>query len=129
MANKNSRQSPPLQDEVLNQMRIGIENPLDPDISEPELSPFLVAGDHRSDNFLKLFHRVEVEVVEEWADVKSCKMGGLGFSVEEPEVTSNFCVFLQLMNGKVCEKPIIRYTTMILEQLKATKTSQCKLTK
>ena len=56
MANRNSPQSPPLQDQVPNQMRIGIEIPLDPDIPEPELTPSSVAGDDGSDNFLGLFY-------------------------------------------------------------------------
>ena len=39
MANRMSAQSPSMQDQVPNQMRIGIEIPLDPDMPELELSP------------------------------------------------------------------------------------------
>ena len=55
MANKNSPQSPPLQDQVPNQMRIGIEIPPYTDMPEPELTPSPVAGDDGSDNFWGLF--------------------------------------------------------------------------
>ena len=55
MANRNSPQSPLLHDQVPNQMKIGTEIPLDPDISDPELSPSPIAADHGSDNFLGLF--------------------------------------------------------------------------
>ena len=90
MANRNSPQSPLLQDQVPNQMRIGIETPLDADMPEPELIPSPVAGDHGSDNFLEFFYRVDVEAPEEWAVITNFMMGGLAFSVEEPETTSNF---------------------------------------
>ena len=45
MANRNSPQYPPLQDQVPNQMRFGIEIPLDPDMPEPELTPSPVTGE------------------------------------------------------------------------------------
>ena len=50
MANRNSPESSPLQDQVTNQMRIGIAIPLDAVM--PELIPSPVAGDDGSDNFL-----------------------------------------------------------------------------
>ena len=53
MANRNSPQSSPLQDQVPNQMSIEIL--LDPDMPEPELTPSTVAGDDGSDDFLGLF--------------------------------------------------------------------------
>ena len=128
MANRNSPQSPPLQDQVPNQMRMGIEILLDPDMPEPELTPSPVAGDHGSDNFSGLFYRVDVEALEEWANVTNFMMGGLGFSVEEPEITSNFCDFIRNMYGKNWARRILRYITMIMEQLKALITGFCKLT-
>ena len=69
MANRNSPQSPPLPDQVPNQMRIRIEIPLDPDMPEPELTHSLVPGDDGSNNFLGLFYRVDIEALEKWAKV------------------------------------------------------------
>ena len=71
-------------------MRIGIYIPLDPYMPEPELTPSPVAGDHGSEKFMGFFYRVDVEALEEWVDVTNIMMGGLGSSVEEPEITSNF---------------------------------------
>ena len=56
--------------------------PLDPDMPEPELTRSPVAGDHGSDNFLGLFYRVDVEALEEWANVTNFMMGGLGFQLK-----------------------------------------------
>ena len=64
MVKRNSPQLPPLQDQLPNQMSIGIEI-LDPDMPEPGFTPSSVAGDDGSDNFLRLFHRVDVETLEE----------------------------------------------------------------
>ena len=55
MANINSPQSPSLQGQFQNQMKIGIEIPLDHDMPEPELTPSPVAGDDGSDNFWDFF--------------------------------------------------------------------------
>ena len=55
-------------------------------------------------------------------------MGGLGFSVEEPKITTNFRDFLLIMYGNNWEKRILRYTTMVIEQIKALITGFCKLT-
>ena len=99
MANRNTPQSPPLQDQVPNQMTIGIEILLDPDMPEPVLTRSPVAGDDGSDNFLGLFYQVDAEAVEEWAHVTNFMMGGLGFSVEEPEITTYFCDFLPILYG------------------------------
>ena len=60
-------------------MRIGIEIPLDPDMPDSELTRSAVAEDHGSDNFLGLFYRVDVEALEEWANVTNFMMGRLGF--------------------------------------------------
>ena len=109
-------------------MRIGIEFRLDPDMPEPELTPSPVAGDHGSDNFLGLFYRVDVKALEEWANVTNFLMGGLGFKVEEPEITSNFRDFLLIMYRKYWEKRIFRCTTRIIGHLEAVMTGFCKLT-
>ena len=55
-------------------------------------------------------------------------IGGLGFSVEEPEKTSNIRDFLLTMCGFDQEKRYLRYTIMIIEQLKALKPGFCNLT-
>ena len=83
MANANSPQSPVLQVQVPNQMRIGIENPVDREMPEPEPTPSAVAGEDVSENFLGFFYRVNLEAPEEWANVTNFTMGGLGFSAEE----------------------------------------------
>ena len=116
MENHNSSQSPPIQGQVPNQMRIGIEILPDPDMPEPELSPSQVVGDPSSDTFLGLFYRVDVEALQEWAKVKNFMIGGLGFSVEKPECTSNFRDFFQILKGMNWEKRNFRYTTMMKEQ-------------
>ena len=51
MTNRNSPQSSPLQDQVPNRTRIGIEILVDPGMPEPELIPSLVAGDVGSHKF------------------------------------------------------------------------------
>ena len=85
---------------------------------EPELSPSSVAGDPGSDNFWGFFYRVDVEALEEWANVTKFTIGGLGSSVKEPEITSNFRDFLLIMHGNNWGKGILRHTSMIKEQLK-----------
>ena len=74
------------------------------------------------------FYRVQVETLKEWANATNFMTGGLRFSVEEPEITTNFRYFLLIMYGKIWEKRIFRYITMVIEQLKALITSFCKLT-
>ena len=95
MANRNSPQFPSLQDQVPNQMRIGIEIPFDADMPEPELTPSPVTGDDGSDNLLGLLCRVDVEALEEWAKVTIFMMAG--FYVEEPDITTNFLDSLLIM--------------------------------
>ena len=53
MAIRKLPQSPPLQDQVLNQMKFGIENPLGADIPEPVVTS--LAGYDGSENFLRAF--------------------------------------------------------------------------
>ena len=128
MAKRSSPQSPPLQDQVPTQMRIGIKIPLDSDMPKPKLTPSPVAGDNGSGNFLGLFYRVNVEVLEEWTNLTIFMMDSFGFSVEEPEITRNFRDFLLIMYGNNWKKQILRYTTMVIEQLKALITGFCNLT-
>ena len=66
----NSPQSPPLNEQVPQQMRIGIEILLNLDMPEPELSAFPVAGDPRWDNCLGLFYRVDVDALKTRAKKK-----------------------------------------------------------
>ena len=101
MANRKSPQSPPLQDQVPNQKRIGIEILLDPDVPELLLALCPVAGDDGSDNFLELFYGEDVEAVEEWAKVTKFMMGGLRFAVEESETAIIFRDFLLIMLGTI----------------------------
>ena len=92
MANRNSPQSPPLQDQVPNQMRIAIEIPLDPDMPELELTPSPVAGDDGSDNFLGPFNCVDVKALEEWAKVTNFMMGVLVSQLKSPELPQTFMI-------------------------------------
>ena len=93
MANRNSPQSPPLQDQVPNQLRIGIEIPLDPDMLEPELIPSPVAGDDGSNKFLGIFYRVDVEALEEWAKVKILWWAVLISSLKSHKLLQIFEIF------------------------------------
>ena len=97
-------------------------------MQEPELIPSPVAGDDGSENYCGLFYRVDVEVLEEWANVTNFMIGVLGFSVEEPENTTIFRDFLLIMYGNNWEKRILRHTTLAIKQLKVLITGFCKLT-
>ena len=97
-------------------------------MQEPELTPYPVAGDDGSDNFFGLFYPVDEKALEEWAKVTNFMMGGLGFSVEEPDITTNFRGFLLIMYGNNWEKRILCCTTMVIEQLKSLIPGFCKLT-
>ena len=128
MANRNSPQSPPLQNQVPNQMRIGIETTVDPDMPEHELTLSPVAGDHESDNFWALFTDWTWRFLKSGLTnymmgsiVTNYMMGGLGLSVEEPEKTSKFHEIPLIIYRKNFEKQFLRYTTMITKQLKALK--------
>ena len=109
-------------------MGIGIEILLDPSMPEPELTPSPVAGDDGSDKFLGIFYRVDTEALEEWVEEINFTMGGLGSSVEELQITTTFRTFLLIMYVNNWEKRILRYTTLIIEQLKAQITGFCKFT-
>ena len=86
---------------------------------ELELIPSPVAGDDGSDSSSGLLYRVDVEALEEWAKVTIFMMGGLGFSVEEPDVITNSRDFLLIKYGINWEERIHRYTTIVIKQLKA----------
>ena len=127
MANRNSPQCPPLQDQVPNQMRMGIENPRDPDMPESELTPSPVAGQDGSDIIIGLSHRVDVEAPEELANGTNFMMGGHQVSVEKPEITTIFRDLLLIIYGNNCEKRILRHTTMVSQQLRVLLAGFCKL--
>ena len=110
-------------------MRIGIEIHLDSDMLELELATSPIAWDYGSDNFLGLFYRVNVEALGERAKVVNFMMGNLGFSFEEPEITSNFRDFLLILYGNNWGKRSVRYTTLVIEQLTALITGFCKMNK
>ena len=78
---KISPQFPPLNEQFLQQRRIGIEIRLDPDTPEPEIPSSLVACDPGSDNSLGLFNRVDVDALETWAKNTNFMSGSPGYSV------------------------------------------------
>ena len=82
VANSNSLQSPPANDQVHQQMSFGIEIPFDPDMTEPEQSRSPVTGDPGSDNCLGLFYRDDVDVLETRATNTLFMSGSLAFSAD-----------------------------------------------
>ena len=82
----------PLNEQVPNIQRMGIENPLGLPEHMPQeemtLSP--VVPDEDQDHFLGLYYRVDVEALDEWAKVTSFMRGSIGYVVQEPEITDNF---------------------------------------
>ena len=114
----NFPQSPPLNEQLLQQMRMGIDIPLDPDMPEPKLPPSCVAGDPGSDNCLGLFYLVDVDVLETWAKNSNLKSGSLVAFVEEPEVTGDFRELPKISYENNCESRVLQFTVMIIEQLK-----------
>ena len=93
MANRSSPRSPPLENQVPNQMRIGIEIPLDRECLNPNYLLPRLLGILGVATSMNPFYRADVEALEEWANVLNFKTGYLGFSVEEPEITSNIHEF------------------------------------
>ena len=89
-------------------------------------SPIVPGEDH--DHFLKLYYRVDVEALDEWATVTSFMRGSIGYVVQEPDSTDNFKQFLIIMYGSNWEKRVLSYQTMIIEQLYALITGYSKLT-
>ena len=78
--------------------------------------------------FQGLFHQVELERLEEWANVTKFIRADLGLSVEEPECARSFREVLLIMYGQRLGTRILRYTTIVIEQLKALRPGFCKMT-
>ena len=128
VASENSPESPPLNEQVPQQMRIGIEISLDPDMPEPQLSRSPLAGDQGSDNCLGLFCWVNVNALKTWAKVTKFMYGSFGYSVEEPEVTEDFREFFKFLYGINRESRVLCSTDRIIEQLEALLYSFSKVT-
>ena len=129
-ANIDSPRSPPLNEQFPNIQRLGSEIPLGlPEhMPQQEMTPSPVVPDEDHDNFLGLYYRVDVEALKEWARVTSFVRGSIGYVVQEPEITDDFKQFLIRMYGSNWEKRVLRYQTVIVEQLYALITGCSKLT-
>ena len=129
-ANKVSPRFLPLNEQVPNNQKLGIEIPLGlPEhMPQEEMTPSPVVPDEDHEYFLGLYYRVDVEVLDEWARVTKFMRGSIGYVVQEPEITDNFKQFLIIMYGSNWEKRILSYQTMIIEQLYALITGYSKLT-
>ena len=129
-ANNDSPRSPPLNDQVPNNQRLGIEIPLglQEHMPQEEMTPSPVVPDKGHDHFLGSYYRVDVEALEEWTTVASYMRGSIGYVVQEPENTDNFKQFVINMYGCNWEKRVLSYQTMIKEQLYALITGYSKLT-
>ena len=86
---------------------------------QQEMTISAVAPDESNDNFLGLCYPVDVEALNDWATVAHLMKGSIGFVVQEPEVTDDFKQFLIIMYGSNCEKRVLGYQAMIIEQLYA----------
>ena len=62
-------------------LRIGIPLGLTEHMPQQEMTPSPVALDEDNDIFLRLFHRVVVEALDEWATVTFFMRGTIGFVV------------------------------------------------
>ena len=129
-ANDDSPRSLPLNEQVPNNQRLGIEVPLGlPEhMPQQEMTPSPVAPDEDNDNFFGLFYRVDVEAFDEWATVTSFMRGSIGYVIQEPEITVDFKQFLITMYASNWEKRVLSYQTMIVEQLYAPIIGYSKLT-
>ena len=129
-ANNDSPRSPPLNYQVPNNQRLGIEIPLGlPEhMAQEEMTSSPVVPDEDHDHFLGLYYRVDVEALDEWATVTSFMRRSIGYVVQEPEITDNFKQFLIIMHDSNWEKRVLSYQTMIIEQLYALITGYSKLT-
>ena len=129
-ANNDSPRSPPLNEQVPNNQRLGTEIPLGlPEhMPQQEMTPAPVAPDEDNDNFLGLYYRVVVEALDEWASVTSFMRGSIGYVDQEPEITDDFKKFVIRMFGSNWEKRVLSYQTMIVQQLYALVTGFSKLT-
>ena len=66
-------------------------------LPEPEMTPSPVALDGDIDNFLGFQYRLDVEALNDWANVTQFTKGSIEFEVEEPDLTDNlkeFFVFI-----------------------------------
>ena len=128
-ANNDSPRSPPLNEQVPNNQRLGIEIPigLPEHMPQQEMTPSPVAPGEDNDNFLGLYYRVDVEALDEWASVTSFTRGSIGYVVQQPEITDDFKQFVITMYGSNWEKRVLSYQTMIVEQLYALNTEYSKL--
>ena len=72
-ANNDPLHSPPLNEQVPNNPRLGIEIPLGllEHMPQQEMTLSLVAPVEDNDIILGLYHRVDVEALNEWATVTS----------------------------------------------------------
>ena len=129
-ASIDSPRSSPLNEQVPNNQRLGIEIPLNlPEhMPQEEMTPSPVVPDEDHDQFLGLYYRVDVEALDEWATVTSSMRGSIGYVDQEPEITDNFKQFLIIMYGSNWEKRVLSYQAMIIEQLYALITWYSKLT-
>ena len=116
---KNSPQSPPMQEKIRNIPRLGIEIPLglSEHLPEQEMTPSPVAPNENDDNFSELSYRVDVESSNDWATVTQFMRGSIEYVVQEPDVTENFKQFLIIIYGSNWEKRVLTYQTMMVEQL------------
>ena len=129
-ANNDSPRFPPLNEQVPNNQKLGIEIllGLPEHMPQEEMTPSPVVPDEDHEYFLGLYYRVDVEVLDEWARVTKFMRGSIGYVVQEPEITDNFKQFLIIMYGSNWEKRILSYQTMIIGQLYALVTGYSKLT-
>ena len=99
MTNPNSPHFPPPQDHIPQQTRIGIEVPLDFHTLKPELKSSPIAVDEINDNFISLSYRVDVEVLNNWNEESPFMKGGIGYVVEEPDISDDIRSFCKLFTG------------------------------
>ena len=129
-ANNGSFQSPPLNDKVLINPRLGIEVPLGlPEhLLQQEMTPPTVALDENNDNFGR-FYRADVETLNDFrATITQLMKGSIEFDFQDSEGTDELKQFLIRMYGSNCEKRFLGYLTMRIEQLCALITGYGKLT-
>ena len=58
------------------------------------MTPSPVAPEENYDNFLALYYRVDVEVLNNWADEKLFMRGSIGYVVQDLDFTGHFCPIL-----------------------------------
>ena len=129
-ANTDSPRSPPLNDQVPKNSRLGIKIllGLPKHMPQQEMTPSPIAPDEDNDNFLGVYYQVDAESLDEWATVTSFMRGSIGFVLQEPEITNDFEQFLIKMYSSNWEKRVLGYQTMIIEQFYALITGYSRLT-